>query len=396
LWPTTLEDAFDILDVYRMKKQDMDALRDATSGLAAVYKKTATVLKVLSDHALAELGVPRYLWKSIRRSLPGIHDCVLGRFDFARTVNGYKMLEFNSDAPGLMVEAFSVNSAACRDAGNLDPNEGCEAGLCQGLSYAVCAGLEYVRQSKSKANVVVTCGGIFKKNVAEASYLCAKLQPFSAQFAPLEKLSIDSQGLYDPAGKRIDVLVRHCNLKVIENTRFTQRREAPQQDCLLRDLVESRRLALINPPVAFLLENKAVQAAIWNFFETGLYFDESERRVIATYMLPTYMDPPGEGAYVIKPVHGAEGDSITLVENAGKTIRRSANSTYSDTPVVYQKYLELPHEELMTEYGPRRLHLVISGFVVGGAPSAICMRAGEPITDEMAWVVPLGLDDAYL
>ena len=85
----------------------------------------------------------------------------------------------------------------------------------------------------------------------------------------------------------------------------------------MRALVESRQLALINPPVAFLLENKAVQAAIWNFFETGLYFDERERRVIATYMLPTYLDPPGEGAYVIKPVHGAEGDSIILVETPG-------------------------------------------------------------------------------
>jgi hypothetical protein len=29
---------------------------------------------------------------------------------------------------------------------------------------------------------------------------------------------------------------------------------------------------------------------------------------------------------------------------------------------------------------------------VGGAPSAICMRAGSAITDEMAWVVPLGVD----
>ncbi len=396
MWPTTLEDAFDILEVYRLKRQDLDTLREATAGLAAVYEKAATLLKVVSDHALAELGVPRYLWKSIRRGLPGMHDCVLGRFDFARTVNGYKMLEFNSDAPGLVVEAFSVNSVACREADILDPNEECEAGLSQGLSRAVRSGLEYVQHSESKANVVVTCGGIFKRNVAEGAYLCAKLDPFSAQFAALETLSIDSRGLYDPAGQRIDVLLRQCNLKLIENARFSHRDGGSQHpDCLVRPLVESRQLALINPPVAFLLENKAVQAAIWNFFETGLYFDERERRVIATYMLPTYMDPPGEGAYVIKPVHGAEGDSIILVENAGKQIRRSANSTYSDTPVVYQKYVELPHEELMTEYGPRRLHLVISCFVVGGAPSAICMRAGEAITDEMAWVVPLGLD-AYL
>ena len=174
MWPTTLEDAFDILEVYRLKRQDLDTLREATAGLAAVYEKAATLLKVVSDHALAELGVPRYLWKSIRRGLPGLHNCVLGRFDFARTVNGYKMLEFNSDAPGLVVEAFSVNGTACREAGNLDPNEGCEAGLCQGLSYAVRSGLEYVQQSESKANVVVTCGGIFKRNVAEAAYLCSK------------------------------------------------------------------------------------------------------------------------------------------------------------------------------------------------------------------------------
>ena len=48
----------------------------------------------------------------------------IGRFDFAVTEQGIKMLEFNSDTPTGIVEAFYVNGHVCRYHGAVNPNEG--------------------------------------------------------------------------------------------------------------------------------------------------------------------------------------------------------------------------------------------------------------------------------
>ena len=394
-WPNTLADAFDILEPYSLERREVDEIRQTAGRLAVIYQRAGALLRKASDQTLFELGVPEYLWRSVRQEIFGMPDCVLGRFDLARTRSGYRMLEFNSDNPGFVVEAFSLNSAVCHEAGAPDPNHGCEAALRQALHRAVSAGLAHVGKSEldgNRANVVVTCSQNFGRDITSATYLCALLQPLPARRFPVEALQLDSRGLYDPGGRKIDVLVRGYSLKFIRNELFARREELLEAEMggeLLR-LVETRQLALINPPAAFLLGNKAVQAAIWNLAERGLLFDDQEQQWVKHYMLPTYMDAPGDGAgYVIKPVHGAEGDTLTVVGAGGEVVLKSPNSTYSDEPMIYQQYVELPQQSLMTEYGPRHLHLVMSCFVVEGSPSAIFMRAGEAITDETAWVVPL-------
>jgi len=393
-WPNTLADAFDILELYPLERTEVDEIRQAIGRLAVIYQKAGALLRKASDQTLFELGVPEYLWRSVRREISGMPDCVVGRFDLARTPSGYRMLEFNSDNPGFVVEAFSLNSAVCHEAGAPDPNYGCEAALRQALHRAVSAGLAHVGKSEldsNRANVVVTCSQNFGRDIASATYLCTLLQPLFAPRFPMEFLQLDSHGLYDPGGRKIDVLLRGYSLKFIRNQLFARREllEAEMGGELLR-LVETGQLAVINPPAAFMLENKAVQAVIWNLAERGLLFDDQEQQWVKQYMLPTYMDAPGDGAgYVIKPVHGAEGDTLTVVGAGGQVVLKSLTSTYSDEVMIYQQYVELPQQSLMTEYGPRRLHLVMSCFVVEGSPSAIFMRAGEAITDETAWVVPL-------
>ena len=218
------------------------------------------------------------------------------------------------------------------------------------------------------------------------------MEPFSAQYAAIESLAIDADGLYDPGGNRIDVLYRLFPLQLFRNELF-QARGAPigpgMGGAVLR-LVERRQLALINPPFSFLLEGKALQALIWNLSGSNIFFTEEERRLIAQYMLPTYLDPPiDNSAYVVKPSYGAEGDSVTVMAVGGAVMSQAMCTTYSDRPMVYQKHVELPAPERMTEFGPRKLHVVTSCFLISGKPAGICMRAGDCITDESAWVLPV-------
>jgi glutathionylspermidine synthase len=208
-------------------------------------------------------------------------------------------------------------------------------------------------------------------------------------------LSLDVNGIYDPSGDRIDVLCRAFPLRFTRNELFRRRTDCvnAETEGLMLRLVKSRQLAVINPPFAFLLESKALQAVIWNLFESGHYFGHDEREFISKYMLPTFLDPPGAEAYVVKPVYGAEGDTVAIASPQIGTVSRSACTTHTDQPMVYQKCVQVPIHEIMTEYGLRRLHIVTSCFLVSGRPAGICMRAGDAITDESAWVLPVCVVD---
>jgi len=395
-WPETLADEFDILAPCTLSRAEADEILNATASLARIYDRAAQLLRRLSDEALLEMGVPRHLLPTVRCVIPGMPDCVIGRFDLARTEHGYKLLEFNADVPGFLVEAFSVNAAVCQDAGKEDPNECGEREIVLALTDAVRAGTKYVgKKVGEQANVVVTSVGHCRRDRALAEYLCRLLEAFSAQYAPIESLGIDEAGIYDPSGNRIDVLYRFFPLQLIRNELFRPRGTSiePEMGGLVLRFVEQRRLAIINPPFSFLLQSKALQAVIWNLFESGQYFAEDERRLIERYMLPTYLDPPPDNtAYVVKPVYGAEGDSVKVVTPAGGVICQSAYTSHSNQLMVYQKYVDLMPSEMMTEYGPRTLHVVTSCFLLAGKPSGICMRAGEAITDESAWVLPVCVD----
>ena len=272
----------------------------AASDLAAIYQRTVPLLDTLSDEALVELGVPASTLNVVRCALPDVAGTVVGRFDFARTPAGYKLLEFNADSPGLLVETFSLNAAVCREAGQVDPNEGGEQLLGQALHDAVLAGRRYVGLGEQQtANTVVTACGSYARDTDVARSLLSGLQraAVGARYAPLEELSIDGSGLYDPQGTRIDVLLRVLPLHFFRGRLPWRRAPAPSFDAgsetgdseeTLYELVEKRRLALINPPSALLFESKALQVVIWGLFEGDLYFDDRERALIAAHMLPTY------------------------------------------------------------------------------------------------------------
>jgi glutathionylspermidine synthase len=391
-WPGTLADAFDILAACPLVRSEIDEILEASRAISAIYRRGAELLRCLSDEALLDMGVPDYLLPAAKSVIPGMVDCVIGRLDLARTTHGYKLLEFNSDAPGLLVETFSVNAEVCRDAGKMDPNESCDLTVAAALIDAVRAGVEYVRKSEGdRINVAVTSRGKSSRDRGLAMYVCRLLDTVSAKYVPIEMLDIDPNGLYDPNGDRIDILYRVFPLQLMRNRLFRRQNtcvNAETEGLFLR-LVESRRLAVINPPFAFLLESKALQAVIWNLFESGHYFSHDERGFIANYMLPTYLDPPEADAYVIKPIYGAGGDTVVIVNPRIGSISQSACTTHAEQSMVYQKYVKLPTHRTMTEYGPKRLHVVASCFLVSGRPAGICMRAGEAITDESAWVMPV-------
>ena len=377
-WPGTLLDPYDILELLPLPATEIAAITQAAAGISRIYQRTATLLQTVSDDTLLQMGLPPATLHLSRLRIEGMRNCVIGRLDLVKVNDHYKLLEFNADTPGMVIETFPINAKVCEVAKQVDPNDEGKFAIATALESAIRAGLLYVGKSPDQpAQVVFTAHSTFERDKDVTNYLMNSIdlpEHVQKQCVSLEQLRADENGLYEPDGKVIDVLYRFQPLQFLCGSLF--------------DLVLRRKLAIINPPGAFLLSNKAVQAIVWNLFELGQYFTAEEQSLIEEHFLPTYMDPVFSDRHVVKPVYGDDGDSITIMDGQQR-VSRSNTSTYMDQPMVYQKYVELPQVHLMTENGMQSLSMLTSCFLIDEKPVGICLRAGESITGFNWWYLPV-------
>jgi glutathionylspermidine synthase len=200
--------------------------------------------------------------------------------------------------------------------------------------------------------------------------------------------------LFTTSGERIDVLYK------LYPTEYLIKDKAPDGTAvglLLMELVRKRLLAVINPPISFLLQNKALMAVLWAMhLEQSELFTTEEHAWIEQYVLPTYFTPydaHGQPVFtakhVVKPVYGREGVSVTI-RNTSEIVEKHHKTNYNNQVMVYQDYAPLPKTTIQTENGLTEVHLVHNCFVVGGTASAIGVRACQKrILDNSSYFLPI-------
>ena len=152
---------------------------------------------------------------------------------------------------------------------------------------------------------------------------------------------------------------------------------------------------MLNPISAFLLQSKAVQAVIWGMKEIDSpYFSTEEKQWIHDYFLPTYLEEDlflSKGwKYVKKPSYGREGDTVSIFQGTKKLVE-DQHHTYEQSLPVYQKYVELPSQEIKTVIGAKEAKILIGSFLINGKACGIGLRAGNQITDNNAYFLPVGI-----
>lgn len=370
---------------------EVAALRAAAFRLGAIFAKTATVVRAGPDELLAELGIPAAAHAAVRLTVPADIPTLIGRFDFVRGSDGWKMLEFNSDTPGGVVEAFHVNGRVCVHHRAADPNTGLEAMLPAAFRRIAAA---YRDLGHKTDRVAFSALDWHVEDAGTARYLL-RVAGLGGRFVPLKDLRVQSDGLYattDGDLDPIDLWYRLHPLGLLAADRDT---DGYPTGAHLLDLIARRRVAIINPPGALIAQSKALQALIWSLYEAGGFFTAAEQDAIAAHMLPTYFENRFVGLrpHVVKPVLGREGGGITIYSPDGAVIDRDRDVHYWDQSMVYQLYHELEQTELPTLSGPRPGRLVWGCFLVDGRPAAVTARLGGLITDDLACFVPVCLDE---
>ncbi|MED1411943.1 MULTISPECIES: glutathionylspermidine synthase family protein [Bacillus] len=387
-WSDLYECEYSLFHVFPITEQTMKQLQLATERMGEIFFKTARLLRNLSNEQLLELGFPSASLPFIR--MKGRYpEAVISRFDFALTEdNRIKMLEFNSDTPTFIVECFQMNGKVCEQLDYDDPNTNQERLLSSGITKAV---MEAAKGIKNP-NVVFTAHHEHIEDWNTTMYL-SQLCHVENKVMSMSELRITGDALVDGDGMPIDVLYRQTY--PIEDLIEDQDPETGDLVGVeLLQLVKEEKLFIINPVSAFLLQPKSIQCLIWGLAEEGAFYTREEQQWITEYMLPTYLEPNlflGKDSFVQKPSFGREGDTITIRDKDTNIMIRNVHQTYKSSLPIFQKYIDLPVVFLETEKGIEKLSYVFGSFLIAGKASSIGIRAGEKITGNESYYLPVGI-----
>lgn len=383
-WPNLYGEEYALYDVYELTKKQITAIQLATERAGQIFFKTAQLLRNVDDETLLEMGYPAETLAFLRLKTTNT-ETVIARFDFIEHNGIYKCIELNADTPTFIKELFFVNERICHHFNKSNPNTQME----ERLKRVVQANIP------QQAHVVFTAHDAHIEDYYTALYLMQFVP--GAKFTPLNQLQIRrGVGLYDENSQRIDVLYRQTF--PIENALQDVDAAGNPIGRWLLELVEQQLVTIINPPSAFLLQNKAVQAIIWGLYEERhAFFTAQEHEWIATYFLPTYLD---EGIlrskgipYVKKPVFGREGDTVEIYNAKGQLQIADCHTSYKQYTNIYQQYISQPKATFQSEKGVQTGEVLIGSFLLNGRAGAVGVRVGGMITDNLSYYWPVVVAD---
>jgi glutathionylspermidine synthase len=391
-WHDLYDSEYALYDIALMTKEEIDEIHLVTNRVGRIFFKMGNLLRSSSDDTLLQLDIPKNILPFIRHSALPV-ESVISRVDLVQTADGFKLLELNSDTPTFEKEVFCVNGVICDEFGVEDPNKGLADLLGKEIRKAMAEALHHV-QLEHEPHIVFTSHEAHDEDKFTTLFLMETAN-VSAKYVPLHKLTIiEHKGLFDDNGKKIDLLYRQTyplEHLIEDHDEKTNKKIGIQ----LLELVVTNKLQMINPISAFLLQSKAVQAVIWGMMELDHpYFTTEEKQWISTYFLPTYLEEDiflKRGLkYVKKPSFGREGDTVSIFQGNEK-ILEDRYKTYEQLLPVYQKYIDLPTKEINTINGIKDGKLLIGSFLINGKSCGFGLRAGQQITDNNAYFLPVGL-----
>jgi len=389
-WADLYGEEYALYDIHFMEKTEIEQIRLASERIGHIFFKVCDLLREVPEETLLEMGFPKETLAFIRIKTHQA-ESVISRLDLIPSGDGYKCIEINADTPTFIKELFRVNDEVCKDFAVANPNDGMEFHLRQAVRNSIFEGLE--GREVMNPHIVFTAHEDNIEDRETVLYL-QQLSGLPSKFTPLHQLQIQKgEGLYDEEGNRIDVLYRQTF--PIENLITDEDEDGNPIGLWLLDLVESKKLVIINPPSSFLLQNKAVQSVIWGLhMEDHPFFTSEEHRWINTHFLPTYLEPDffieSSIPFVKKPSFGREGDTVEIYNGHGHLEHANDERSYTKYVAVYQQYVESKTILFHSEKGVQSGQLLIGSFLLNGKPAAIGCRVGGKITNNLSYYLPLG------
>ena len=319
----------------------------------------AAVDKVLTQGSIAAFGLPESSLELLRWSWETKQPSVYGRFDVAWDGRGNpKLLEFNGDTPTGLIESSICQWYWLQDQ---KPDNDQFNSLHERL----------VRRWKD-LTPRLPIGGVHFAYVYDGAegedWVTTEYLRDTCVEAGLATHSMQLTDLGWDDGLALFVDEEDRNVTAIFKL-------YPWEDMLREQFAPNlwasrERTRWFEPAWKAILSNKALLAVLWEMYEGH------------PLLLPAYLDGPRAlTEYVEKPLHGREGDGVTLHTDTGD-VRNARNAGgYGEEGFCYQQFHQLPTFD--------GAHPVLGLWLVDGNPAGLGIRESESmITDYYARFVP--------
>jgi len=182
---------YGLAGIHYISQEFRNEIAFATEALGKIFAKTVYAVQNADDALLRALGIPEEALSTAHALVQPDLVTVIGRFDFVKTVEGLKMLEFNSDTPTSVVEAFFVNAKACSFFGTENPNEGMESHIREAFKAIL---KSYKDLGYTTDSIVFSALGWHDEDKDTVKYLLDQ-SGLKAMFVALEDLRISEDRL---------------------------------------------------------------------------------------------------------------------------------------------------------------------------------------------------------
>lgn len=263
-WSNLYGQEYALFTLHEIESEEAAHIRQVTYRVGRIFSKMAKLLRKLDEDTLLELGYPKETLPYLKIKTTEA-ESVISRVDTVKTKDTYKVLEINSDTPTFIKELFHINGEVCKELQRENPNNQEEERLGKSVKNAIFESYQDLGK-KDFPNIVFTSHEENFEDKQTVLYLM-DICKLPARYVPLHKLQIaDGEALLDEEGSVIDVLYRQTF--PIESLILDKDAETGASVGLqLLELVRLKKLAVVNPLSAFLLQSKAVQAVIWGLHE---------------------------------------------------------------------------------------------------------------------------------
>lgn len=327
--------------------------------------------KMSVDLTDKRLGLPEGTLNYARKSIANGDPSVYGRFDLRYDGDSIKMLEINGDTPTGLVETGVIQWNWREDVmSELDQFNSIHERLIERWD-------EMMSKPGFPNSVHFLWNDIDTSGEEEMTVLymmdcanqAAKKHGVDTFAQPISQVNWDYErkGFYDAMGQKIQAAYKLYAWELMLNDAFGE---------LLLKGEEKKPVMWIEPAWKVLLSTKAVLPVLWEMFPGH------------ELLLPAYFDEPKDLIESIKkPLHGREGDNITIDSLGEDGHVVTADGGYGEEGFVYQEYMALPSFD-----GNRP---VIGSWIIDGQAAGMIVRESDgPVTDYYSRVVPHAISDS--
>ncbi|MFC4236237.1 glutathionylspermidine synthase family protein [Thalassospira xianhensis] len=313
-----------------------------------------------SEEWLNKLRIPEQFWDMIVHSWTGGERELIGRFDFAYDgVKPAKLLEYNADTPGSILESGRMQSMWLHDLfflGQL-PEASRQANW---LEEAIVARFKEMFSPGCHVHFTGVDGNVEDRGTLRYLEACAFRAGLIHHYVPIDAIGVDREGRFaDQNSVVIDSLFKMYPWEFMFREEFSS-------------FLPGSEVTFIEPVWKAVLSNKGLLPLLWHLFPGH------------PTLLPAYFESDADktdlgSSFVRKPMFSREGTAVQIVEN-GSVLENTEGAVLEEC-FVLQEYSPLP--ELDGNYP------VVGAWIVGTDFAGIGMREDSgQITKDTSRFVP--------